>query len=495
MKVEEDMAGSDQWELCLRLMASSRGTFSPVSFLMTSLFHEHDFQAISEAATQGSSEEVVEKMLRQQFANSQNKQLFLFEHFIPAHEKRHFVDFVSTPFGLHLFRTNWAVCASFLTLLGSLAERDQAVTIPLREWAKSNDCPEAVHKFLDDYEFREKERHRLISAGEPTQIPASAVPQRYNVMLTRLEVEDAYRPYVGFLDGEDYNLYPINGLTILEGLAWIVQYVGMTRIDKGVADSWWLKFLDNRQLWMYWALPQLLSEYISLELAQSIKALEWSLMIPAGITDDEPGGDPDELDPAWRFYWLAKHLMEKRTEAQSIEQAVEEVSTAHGWKTVEGVIEQTKHYIERRLSNAQLHPNDPLLSVMYEYVGLMRQSLDARQQGSSLMGFEYIKELPTLPPMTRRVLPDGSMQIRMKEAQTENDEIAARSWVAFAVLSSVISDCVEGDRLVCPFAVRRSATFLLGLGDCTCELKMAECYVSTVMKMVGARFSRCAELR
>ena len=171
MKADERDVGPELHEFHLRLMAPAQGTFSPVTFLMTSSFQTHDFTSVSTAVAKGLLKQASE-MLPAMFAESKDKELFVFEHSIPAHEKRHFVDFVSTPFGIRMFRIYWAVCGEFLRLLSSLAESHQQVTIPLRTWAKSRDCPDGVRHFLRTYEFRENEVRRLISFGVPREWPA-----------------------------------------------------------------------------------------------------------------------------------------------------------------------------------------------------------------------------------------------------------------------------------------------------------------------------------
>jgi hypothetical protein len=487
MKADEREFGPELHEFHLRLMAPAQGTFSPVTFLMTSSFQTHDFTSVSTAVAKGLLKQASE-MLPAMFAESKDKELFVFEHSIPAHEKRHFVDFVSTPFGIRMFGIYWAVCGEFLRLLSSLAESHQQVTIPLRTWAKSRDCPDGVRHFLRTYEFRENEVRRLISFGEPVQVPSTAVPFRYKAVLTRLEVDDELWPYIGYSSGEEYHFYPINGRAILEGISWTVQSASMAGVDNTLAVRWWKRVAEDRRLWMYWVLPRYFEQFIGLDPDRSLKALEWSLMTPLGLRGSGgPEHDPHELSPSWRLYWFAKHLSEHRTARSNITRAAERFAQTRGWKTMTDNIKEAKQHLELMSSQATLHPNDPLLSVMHEYLGFARQSLDVRGQ-APLLGFDYMKKLPSLPPMTRRILPDGSVQMRMKQQESESDEIAAWSWIMFAVLSSAISDCVEADHVVCPFAVETQSVHFPGSKDCTCRLNIGECYVSTTMKRVGASF-------
>lgn len=478
------MTGSNyEKDFLYSLMAPSKGSLCPFSYLMTSSFEKNNFDSFRQEVFLGRVHTAYEMLLRM-FEDSEDKESFLIEASIPAHEKRHFVDLTATTFGLYLFKHNWALCVSFFLLLQSLSKEGIKVSLPLREWCKSKNCPEEVKSFVHIYEYTEKRLSKEIGIGKPESMPKEYVPQQYDMILTKLEADNVTLPSVGFLGVDEYNIYPINGLVILEGIATIVQYNYISKINKELADKWWEKLSNNPQLWMYWSVPNILTKMVGLSNEQSLIVLEWALMIPADFTNNSP-----ELDPAWRLYYIANYLARSKKSNQNIKKLIEEFLKLQKWRTTAEVVTLTENYITNCFSEMKIDANDPLSTVMHEYMLSFKRSLTVRKD-NPLVGFDYLEKFDSLPPMTRTISPDGVVSIKMKKTDSEIDEIKNQGWLSYLIISRSIYDSISKKHISCPFSLEKKHSNFPHSNECNCNLDLKNCTVSQVMQLTGVQFNQ-----
>jgi hypothetical protein len=446
-------------KLYLRLMSHASGNFSTANFLMTSIYSAHDFRRVEMPAL-GDKEEFV-SAFRELLEAAPDRKTFLWENSIPAHEKRHFFDALSTSFGILGFLRRFLLTIEFHNVLNELST-DGQLRIPLRRWIRRHDCPSSVKKFVKTYNAYDS-LDRTGLAGSKWTLPAHDTPVAQAKQSLILEIGDRKIPCTGYLAGNNLRVFEVTALPIFEGLAVCVQLGSIGYLDPTVARSWMLEVDLHPLYWYYTSALDLASACCHGDVNQILKMLEFALMIP--IAGEEDDVLPEEKDPGWRFTAMAEHLLNHQGPPPEMNTVADIVCEQKGWRKVSENLLRARSYLDEvNMINALHTDGNYFQSVIDDFRKLSHQVLDARLE-SPLLGLSYLNYMTEVkPPLHRKIRPDGTAQIFC-------DPGSGEGWNRFLFMTSMMDDAVDKNRLICPTS-RSTRHGIPGNQACDCDSRV-----------------------
>ncbi len=355
------------------------GDFAPLSFLMTTSFANRDFRDL-EAAVRSGDRFSVERAFDAALAAAPNRKQFLLEHSLPIHERRHFFDLLSTPFGMRLFRGGLEQACRFARLVHETREKQEVLRLPLRAWAAEAESPAAIRQFVSGYDDFQR-RIRPLREGEPITLPLAEWPGVNPVECVRLETDGKRTPHVGYRDRRHITFYPLNPVSVIEGLAVAVQMYSLGRVDPDFERQWFSYLVKKQDAWFYTAALRLARGPAANFVDAVLQLLEFGLMTPF---EPERFGT-DEGEPGSRFYALVQHLLTHPRQDPDINTAAIELCAARGWQTPAQVLVGWSSYLDK----ADTAGSEVGAAVLASYRKMAEPLLEARAD-EPLLGFRYV---------------------------------------------------------------------------------------------------------
>lgn len=463
----------------INLISPSYGSFSPSNFLMTSSFGRYNFYELEKLLHQGKPRDA-EKHVRRMMDSSKDKGWFLFEYTIPVHEKQHFFDFISTPFGLDIFWTHFSFGLEFISLVERLKEKALPIYLPLQEWKADPKCPQEVIEFVDSYEGEITAMGLFLRTGSPLSEKHFNTPIKGDLQSLIIDIDGLLRPYVCIRQNSTYSLYPLDATGIMESLAWKTQNHVMGLLNKSLAIRWNNRFLSDPSLWIYYSALQAANYSCNADPDKVVKLLQFSLMTPPSIIRDSlPNVYVEELDPAWRFHLFSEFLLSNASTISSIESAVEKFCSRYKWTHPIEIIEKTYAEISKTL--AELPTDDGVFETVFkEYLEFQLQTLQLRRDYPLLDLAVLLEDHHIRPPIHRKVYPNGEVQLRVSESHA-----SSQAWVHFSILNHLIIEMMDKKQLSCWIAHKKPVTIFPGSDGCLCELSLQKCLTAAILNKLG----------
>jgi len=362
---------------------------------------------------------------------------FLIENSIPVHEKRHFFDAVSTPFGIFCFLRGFFLTVQFHNLLNELHGR--RLRIPFKRWISHRDCPAAVKQFVRIYDNYESWLGSF-SAGSKWVQPASASPYSGVNQSLVLEMDGRKFPCAAYKIGDKLRIFEVTPLSIFEGLAVAVQLQSIMQFDATAAKDWLLEVDLHPVYWYYTSALNLAAACCDGDIDRTLKMMEFALMIPLG--GEKADCASDEKEPGWRFTAMAEYLLQHNS-SEDINVVADIVCDQKGWKQSRENLASAKSHLDT--VHVFKEGWNYVQAVVDDFRRISHKTLDARKQ-SPLLGMSYLTPMLDLKaPIHRKIRPDGTAEIFC-------DPEHGDAWAHFMILSAMTGNAVNGSSLVCAFS-------------------------------------------
>jgi hypothetical protein len=255
--------------------------------------------------------------------------------------------------------------------------------------------------------------------------------------------------------------------------------MAMDRIEENIAE-YWRNYLESRpDCWIYTEILKMALALSNYDTDKTLKFLEFCLLSPhvfARGREDE--FDLAELEPPWRFHRLATFVKQAGLEARPLEEVVSGLCDTAGWMPPQKVIEETKRYI---LANPPTWygETDFFDSVWQDFIRMQLECITMREE-TPLMGFEYLVRSDLRPPLHRKLLPNGTMELH-----TYEDCQLATAWMDFFLASQLMIQVVKKETVKCPIAFARPAATFPDAWECTCEAEKKFCFMRGLIYELG----------
>jgi len=466
--------------------SSSQAVFGILDYFMITSYEETDFGFL-EGETDTNR---IRGQLSAAFKSARDKERFGFEFSLPAHERRHLLDLISTPFGLKLFHTTISQLATFLELLRGFRDRSITPTRPFRTWMHEPNCPSDVISFVRTYDEYSQALGHYLSKGRVQERKDSSSSGIFSVIIEESSATGLYRcPYVGYRENvhSSLKLYPINGMSILEGLGFQAQLQSMDQLESliavkaGCSDFWCQHLFYKEKYWQYWSTLLFAAHTCDYNAKKTTQILEFSLMTPSV----PPGGsvrDPEELDPGFRLYWLIFFIFKNKP--IDVESAIDLLCKDKGWQAPRQVVRYELHQrVEPALREAG-QPSDVIGVVLTDFLEMASRAFVLREEyplRGGLLDVRWLNlSLQTLPPLHLKIKPGGMWDFRV-----HSDPLKGGAWAHFKVLTAIMESVVDHAKIKCPFALGSPGPSLPGDGKCTCNSGRERCFAANALDRLG----------
>jgi hypothetical protein len=464
-----------------------KGSLSLSNYLLSTSYEKEDFTSVEEEIRKGDTIKAYNKS-QELFNKAKDKKNFVFEYTIAKHEKRHFFDIISTPFGQGLFLMNWVHLFHFSRLISNHKRPGMVLKIPFRKWIELLDCPEDIIAFTKDVMHNKNYDKLWLYSGSPKSIRITPKEKKLlgkkKLLGGRSIIGEPLRPYIGFVEKFKIKMYPANTVSIFEGIAWWVQLINMAAFDAEIASFWWKRILRSPHLWMYFSVLKAARILCHDDPDETCKMIEFSLMTPGVVIWHKDlmygfSGDEREFDPGWRFYLLMQYMIEHKPQSKKIETICQEFCENIGWWRPLEIITRTKTYWEEIVKSS-----DEIIGPVYnDFAEFANNTLNSRQS-NPLLGIDYAMKFGfILPPIHRKILPNGKFDIRIVE-----DQHKSFAWKNFILLSSIVNDALNKNEIRCPYAIDLQGATFPGSGKCTCEANLSRCVMEEMFDYLGISF-------
>jgi hypothetical protein len=345
------------------------------------------------------------------------------------HERRHFHDWISTPYGMQMFYGHQKLLNEFLVTLLPVMNTLKEICLPLIKWALKAECPREIKEFVKACE----EQIRTLDWYSGC-VP---LPEKYSTNQLLSEYQSGRNQSIPVLNllGTDEGLSVIGGTMILENIAFVMEadFIRQNygRIFENRRNEDVVRQKKGGTYLGCWALfNRVVKGRKYFDPFQ--KLCEYALNISPGRKDEKEG------HPGWRFIVMLEYLARIDTPSVTDFAAAEkEIEREKGWNhsrdIYAGCIEYANAQIEhnkKRLESLPSHASGIVNRINLQYYTWAHKMLKLKlgrvvDFWASESYLDKIEILPCTPVIFRRKNDDVYIQVN---AGSIDDKNALMDW-------------------------------------------------------------------